>query len=85
MRAAAIRGEGQFLMARFPSAACTDLGRRINSVQPDWSATLQGRAAGIYRFWEQELRPAGFRIVAQTLEFPQGKPGDIGLFAVWGQ
>lgn len=72
-------------MARFSSSACTDLGRRINSAQQDWSSTLRGRAACIYRFSEQELRLAGFHIVAQTLEFRQGKPGDIGLFAVWGQ
>lgn len=85
MRAAAVRGEGEFLMARFPSAACTDLGRRINSAQPDWGSTLQGRPADIYRFWEKELRPRGFRIVAQVLEFPKGKPGDVGLSIVWGQ
>lgn len=85
MRAAATRGEGEFLIARFPSAACTDLGRRINSAQQDWGLTLQGRPADIYRFWEQELRPQGFRIVAQVLEFPKGKLGDVGLSVVWGQ
>jgi hypothetical protein len=56
MRAAASGGEGQFLMIRFPSAACTDLGRRINSAQHGWGSTLQGRPADIYRFWEKELR-----------------------------
>ena len=85
MRAAAARGEGEFLMIRFPSAACTDLGRRINSAQVDWDSTLQGRPADIYRFWEKEMRPRGFRIVAQVLEFPDGKPGDVGLSVMWGK
>jgi len=85
MRAAATAGAGQVQMIRFPSAACTDLGRRINSAQPGWGSTLQGRPADIYRFWETELRPQGFRIVAQVLEFPKGKPGDIGLSVVWGE
>ena len=55
MRAAATAGAGQVQMIRFPSAACTDLGRRINSAQPGWGSTLQGRPADIYRFWEKEL------------------------------
>ena len=78
-------GEGQFQMIRFPSAACTDLGRRINSAQHGWGSILQGRPADIYQLREKELRPPGFRIVAQVLEFPNGKPGDIGLSVVWGQ
>ena len=45
----------------------------------------QRAESDIYRFWEKELRPQGFRIVAQVLEFPKGKPGDVGLSVVWSE
>src|SRR5579875_1265035 len=57
MRSAAAAGGTHCLLIRFPSAACTDHGRQINSGQEGWSATLRGRAADIYRRWGQDLRP----------------------------
>ena len=84
-REAADLGETEFLLLRFPSQLCSDGGRAINVPDPDWPATLRGEAAELYLRWERELRPRGFHIAARILEFPDGIPGDAGLFLVWGE
>jgi hypothetical protein len=84
-RSAAEAGQKELLLLRFPCELCSDGGRAINSVQPDWPTTLQGEAAEIYLHWERHLKPHGFRLVAQVLDFPGGIPGDIGLTLVWGE
>jgi hypothetical protein len=84
MRQAAESGEHRYLALRFPAGTCTDGGRKINSAQPDWGATLRGEAADMYRFWAETLQPLGFKAGAQVLDFPGGKPGDIGLTFTWG-
>ena len=38
----------------------------------------------VYLRWERDLKPYGFGISANVLDFPAGMPGDIGLFLVWG-
>jgi CBS domain-containing protein len=84
-REAAERGEKEFLLLRFPSRLCSDDGRAINAPDPEWPTTLRGEAAEIYLRWERELRPRGFRVAARVVDFPDGVPGDIGLFLVWGE
>jgi nitrogen fixation protein FixH len=84
MRHAAENGEYRYLALRFASDICTDAGRSINSGQPDWPATLRGEAADLYHFWEEKLKPAGFQLSAEVLNFPAGKPGDVGLTFTWG-
>ena len=84
-REAAERGEKEFLLLRFPSRLCSDDGRAINVPDPEWPTTLRGEAAEIYLRWERELRPRGFRLAARVVDFPDGVPGDIGLFLVWGE
>jgi CBS domain-containing protein len=83
-RAAAERGEKEFMLLRFPSQLCSDGGRAINAPSADWPSTLRGDAAEIYLRWECDLKPRGFGLVARVLEFPGGMPGDIGLILVWG-
>ena len=80
---AAERGEHEFLLLRFPSALCSDGGRAINGGQAGWPRTLRGEAAELYLRWERDLKPQGFPITAQVLDFPHGMPGDIGLFLDW--
>ena len=82
-RLAAEHGEKEFLLLRFPSQLCTDGGRLINVPDPNWPATLRGEAAEIYVRWQADLKSGGFHLVARVLEFPDGIPGDIGLFLVW--
>jgi CBS domain-containing protein len=84
-REAAERGETEFLLLRFPGQLCSDGGRAINAPDPEWPRTLQGEAAEMYLRWERELRPRGFHLAARVIEFPDGVPGDIGLFLVWGE
>lgn len=84
-RQAAERGEKEFLLLHFPSQLCSDAGRAINMNEPQWAATLRGEAVEICRLWERDLKPNGFRLVARVLDFPDGLPGDIGLFLSWEQ
>ena len=65
---------------RFPSDWCTDKGRAINNFEPK---TLTGFAKRAYDYYEKELRPAGYRVRAQILDFPGGLPGDVGIFLSW--
>jgi len=82
-RAAAEHGQTEFMLLRFPSALCSDGGRAINVDEADWPATLRGEAAEIFLRWEHELKPRRFGLAARVLDFPDGKPGDIGLFLSW--
>lgn len=83
---AAERGEKQQLLLRFPSDLCTDQARAINNPpNPAWPQTLRGDAAEIYNRWHKNLRPRGFNLFARVLGFPDGKPGDVGLFLQWGE
>lgn len=84
-REAAEHGEKEYMLLRFPSQLCSDGGRAINVTEPDWPATLRGEAAEIYLRWERNLRGHGFHLAARVLEFPDGKPGDVGLFLIWGE
>ena len=85
-RKAAAHGEKQYLLLRFPSELCTDDSRAINNPpNPAWPQTLRGEAADIYERWHSALRPLGFDLSAQVLDFPGGKPGDVGLFLRWGE
>ncbi|MGE5270201.1 MAG: CBS domain-containing protein [Thiohalocapsa sp.] len=83
-REAAGRGEKEFRLLRFPSDLCSDGGRAINAGLVEWPRSLRGEAAEIYLRWERDLKPRGFHLVARVLDFPGGKPGDIGLFLDWG-
>jgi len=82
-RRAAECGEKEFMLLRFPSQLCSDGGRAINVTESGWPATLRGDAAEIYLRWERDLKSRGFHLAARVLEFPDGVPGDIGLFLIW--
>lgn len=68
---------------RFPSSVCLDRGRMINNSAPDWPASLSGRPQLAYEFWREQLRPLGFGLKAQILDYPGGFPGDVGFFPTW--
>jgi uncharacterized membrane protein len=85
-REAAEHGGKEYQLLRFPSALCTDGSRAINNPPNDsWPETLRGEAAELYARWHDKLRPRGFHIGARVLDFPDGKPGDVGLFLFWGE
>jgi hypothetical protein len=68
---------------RFPHELCTDQGRAINQGEPGWENTLTGIPKDMYQFWNEHLRPRGYKVRAQIVEFPGGMPGDIGIFLIW--
>jgi hypothetical protein len=81
--AAAERGEREVMALRFSSEYCTDGGRAINNVEPDWPQSLTGFAKRAYGFWQKELEPKGYKLRAQIMDFPGGMPGDVGIFLRW--
>ncbi len=83
-RLAAQKGVDEHLLLRFPCELCSDHGRAVNAPDPSWPTTLRGLAAEVFMRWKAELRPHGFGLHARVLEFPDGLPGDIGLFLAWG-
>ncbi len=82
-REAAQNGQTEFMLLRFPSELCVDRGRAVNDAQGTWPSTLRGEPAELYLRWQRELKPRGFSLSARVLEFPDGKPGDIGMFLGW--
>ena len=80
---AAERGQSEVQVYRFPNAMCSDRGSRINNSEPEWDKTLEGRPKAGYEFWRDHLRPLGFGLKAEVLEYPGGMPGDIGFFLTW--
>jgi hypothetical protein len=80
---AAEAGQNEVQVYRFPNELCSDRGRRINNSEPDWEQTLEGRPKAAYEFWHGHLRPLGFGLKAEVLEYPGGMPGDIGFFLTW--
>ena len=70
---------------RFPHSLCTDNGRAINQQEPGWEKTLTGIAQEIFKLWSDYLKPRGYRIAYQIIDFPGGMPGDIGVTLSWGE
>src|SRR5690242_4773468 len=69
---------------RFPNSLCTDKGRAINQQEPGWETTLTGIPKEIYQFWDRRLRPLGYRLRVQIVDFSGGVPGDVGMTLKWG-
>jgi hypothetical protein len=69
---------------RFPNILCTDRGRAINQMEPGWEKTLTGIPKEIFQLWTDYLKPRGYRIRYQIIDFPGGVPGDVGITISWG-
>ena len=69
---------------RFPNSLCTDKGRAINQQEPGWENTLTGIPKEIFQLWSDYLKPRGYRIAYQIIDFPGGVPGDVGITISWG-
>jgi hypothetical protein len=68
---------------RFPNHICTDNGRAINQVEEGWEKTLTGIPKEIYDFWKRQLKPRGYHIRYEIIDYPGGMPGDVGIFLSW--
>jgi hypothetical protein len=87
------------MLTAFPSSFCTDDGRAIVNAgappinkpnkdvpqpsEPEWLSTLPKGARPIYQYWKQHLQLGGFTFTARIINYPDGKPGDVGLFFGW--
>jgi hypothetical protein len=80
---AASNGLAEVLVYRFPNMLCTDHGRAINQQEPGWENTLTGLPKEMYQFWERQLRPLGYKIRFQIVDWPDGMPGDVGITLKW--
>ena len=76
-------GKMEAMVYSFPSDLCTDSGRAINSGDPQWTDSLQGKAKAFYERYVKFAKPQGFKLKAMVINFPGGMPGDIGLFLSW--
>lgn len=68
---------------RFPNVMCTDRGRAINQQEKGWEKTLTGIPKELYEFWDRCLRPLGYKMQFQIVDFPGGIPGDVGVTLKW--
>jgi hypothetical protein len=69
---------------RFPNVLCTDGGRAINQAEDGWEETLTGLPKEMYEFWKEVLRPKGYKLRYEIIDFPNGMPGDVGITLKWG-
>jgi len=77
-------GLTEVMVYRFPNTLCTDKGRAINQQEPGWEKTLTGIPKEIFQLWVDYLKPRGYRISYQIMDFPGGMPGDVGVTIAWG-
>jgi hypothetical protein len=76
-------GLSEVQVYRFPNTLCTDRGRAINQQEPGWEKTLTGIPQEIFQLWSDYLKPRGYRIRYQIIDFSGGAPGDISIVIVW--
>ena len=83
LKDAALKGEDEIMVARFPNELSTDHGRSINQAEPGWPDTLIGQPRVIYEVWKEHLQPLGYHLKALIVDWPEGLPGDIALYISW--
>jgi hypothetical protein len=76
-------GKFEAMVYSFPSDLCNDGGRAINSGDPNWPDTLQGKAKEFYERYQAIGKPSGYKMKAMIINFPGGIPGDVGFFLNW--
>jgi hypothetical protein len=53
--------------------------------EPEWLVTLPLGVRKVHDYWKENLKPGGFKFTARVINFPDGKPGDVGLFFSWAK
>ena len=77
-------GHTSVQVMRFPHTLCSDNGRAINQAEAGWEKTLSGRPKELYEFWERKLKPLGYHLRYEIVDYPGGMPGDVGVTLSWG-
>jgi hypothetical protein len=83
IKRAADNGQTEVQVGRFPNKLCTDHGRAINQQEPGWENTLTGLPKELFEFWQKHLKPRGYKLRFQIVDFPGGMPGDVGISLSW--
>jgi CBS domain-containing protein len=83
LRHLAEQGETEMLALQFPASYLDDHGRKINNFEADWPTSLTGFAKRAFEFYEKNLRPLGYKVRAQILDYPGGMPGTVGIYLAW--
>jgi hypothetical protein len=83
LKTVATTGANEILIGRFPSELCTDHGRAINQAEEGWPDTLRGRPRKAYEVWKEKLQPLGYKLKVMIVDWPNGLPGDIGMYLTW--
>jgi len=83
VRRAAEHGQNEIQVLTFPAKYLNDKGRRINNNESDWPVSLEGFAKKAYEYFERELKPMGYHLRVQVLDYPGGVPGTIGMYLRW--
>ena len=76
-------GHTSVQVMRFPHHLCSDNGRAINQAEAGWEKTLSGRPKELYQFWERRLKPLGYHLRYEIVDYPGGMPGDVGVTLSW--
>ncbi len=77
-------GRTSVQVMRFPNHLCSDNGRAINQAEEGWEKTLSGRPKELYGFWDRRLKPLGYPLRFEIVDYPGGMPGDVGGTLSWG-
>jgi hypothetical protein len=83
LRELAASGQNEVMVLRFPNDLCSDGGRAINNSEGHWPETLKGFPRDVYETWAKEFKDKGYRMTAKIVDFPGGKPGDVGIYMSW--
>src|SRR4029078_10584228 len=54
----------------FPNTLCRARARAITKQEPGWEKTLTGIPQEIFQLWSDYLKPRGYRIKYQIVDFP---------------
>lgn len=84
IRTASEHGLNEVSTGQFPSETLSDRGRAILVGDPSWPDTLQGRPRALYELWREHLKPLGYGLRVEIINYRNDLPGDVGVFLFWG-
>lgn len=84
VRTASEHGLNEVLVNRFPSETLADHGRAILAGDSDWPDSLQGQPRMLYEIWRDHLKPLGYGLRVEIVDYRNDLPGDVGSFLFWG-
>ena len=50
---------------------------------PEWLAILPAGVRLVFDYWKENLKAGGVKFSTRIVNYPGGKPGDMGLFFSW--